>query len=48
MNETSVVSKALTNQQLNEMLEYSPELSFAGLSVVVCGDFYQLTPIAFI
>ena len=30
------------NQRLNEIFGYSEQLPFAGLSVIVCGDFYQL------
>ena len=33
------------NQRLNEIFGYSDQLPFAGLSVIVCGDFYQLPPV---
>ena len=33
------------NQRLNEIFEYSDQLPFAGMSVIVCGNFYQLPPV---
>ena len=33
------------NQRLNEIFGYSDQLPFAGMSVIVCGDFYQLSPV---
>ena len=30
------------NQRLNEIFGYSYQLSFAGMSVIVCGESYQL------
>ena len=33
------------NQRLNEIFGSSDQLPFAGMSVIVCGDFYQLLPV---
>ena len=33
------------NQRLNEIFEYSDQLPFAGMSVIVCGNFYLLPPV---
>ena len=33
------------NQRLNEIFEYSDQSPFAGMSVIVCGNFYQLPPV---
>ena len=33
------------NQRLNEIFGYSDRLTFDGMSVIVCGDFYQLPPV---
>ena len=34
------------NQRLNEIFGYSDQLLFAGMSFIVCGDFYQLPPVS--
>ena len=36
------------NQQLTEIFRYSGKEPFAGLPVIVCGDFYQLAPVKFL
>ena len=48
IDEISVVSSMLlyqVNQRLNEIFGYSDQLPVAGLSVIVCGDLYQLPPV---
>ena len=48
IDEISMVSSMLlyqVNQRLNEIFGYSDQLPFAGMSVIVCGDFYQLPPV---
>ena len=48
IDEISMVSnKPLLNvhQRLVEIFGCSPDIVFAGISVIACGDFYQLTPI---
>ena len=48
IDEISMVSSVLffqVNQQLTEIFRYSGKESFAGLPVIVCGDFYQLPPV---
>ena len=45
IDEISMVSSVLfyqVNQQLNEIFGYSGNEPFAGLPVIVCGDFFQL------
>ena len=47
IDEISMVSSVLfyqVNQQLNEIFGYSGNEPFAGLPVIVCGDFFQLPP----
>ena len=41
----SSMSLYQVNQRLNEIFGYSDRLPFAGMSVTVCGDFYQLLPV---
>ena len=48
IDEISMVSSMLlyqVNQRLNEIFGYSDQLPVAGLSVIVCGDLYQLPPV---
>ena len=48
IDEISMVSnKFLLNvhQRLVEIFGCSPHITFAGISVIACGDFYQLPPI---
>ena len=48
MDEISMVSSTLlyqVNQRLNEIFGYLDQLAFAGMSNIVCGDFYQLPPV---
>ena len=48
IDEISMVSSMLlyqVNQRLNEILGYSDQLPFTGMSVIVCGNFYQLPPV---
>ena len=48
IDEISMVSnKFLLNvhQRLVEIFGCSPDITFAGISVIACGDFYQLPPI---
>ena len=48
IDEISMVSSVLfyqVNQRLNEIFGYSGNEPFAGLPVIVCGDFFQLPPI---
>ena len=48
IDEISMVSSVLfyqVNQQLNEIFGYSGNEPFAGLPVIVCGDFFQLPPL---
>ena len=33
------------HQRLAKIFTYSSDTPFAGLSIIVCGDFYQLAPI---
>ena len=33
------------NQRLTEIFRYSGKEPFPGLPVIVCGDFYQLSPV---
>ena len=45
IDEISMVSSMLlyqVNQRLNEIFGYSDQLPVAEMSVIVCGDFYQL------
>ena len=45
IDESSRVSSMLlyqVKQRLNEIFGYSDQLLFAEMSVIVCGDFYQL------
>ena len=47
IDEISMVSSVLffqVNQRLTEIFRYSGKEPFAGLPVIVCGDFYQLPP----
>ena len=47
IDEIPMVSSMLlyeVNQKLNEIFGYSDQLPFAGMSVIVCADFYQLPP----
>ena len=47
IDEISMVSSVLffqVNQRLTEIFRYSGKEPFAGLPVIVCGDFYQLHP----
>ena len=47
IDEISMVSSVLfyqVNQRLNEIFGYSGNEPFAGLPVIVCGDFFQLPP----
>ena len=48
IDEISMVSNKLLlniHQRLVEIFRCSPDKPFAGISVIVCGDFYQLPPI---
>ena len=48
IDEISMVSSMLlyqVNQRLNGIFGYSDQLPFAGMSVIVCGDFYHLPPV---
>ena len=48
IDEISMVSSVLfyqVNQRLNEIFKYSGNEPFAGLPVIVCGDFFQLPPV---
>ena len=48
IDEVSMVSSALfyqVNQRLNEIFMCSSDKCFGGLSVLLCGDFYQLPPV---
>ena len=48
IDEISMVSNKLLlhiHQRLVEIFGCSPEVPFAGISIIVCGDFYQLPPI---
>ena len=48
IDKISIVSSVLFyqgNQRLNEIFGYSCNEPFAGLPVIVCGDFFQLPPI---
>ena len=48
IDEISVVSSVLffqVNKRLTEIFRYSGKEPFAGLPVIVCGDFYQLPPV---
>ena len=48
IDETYIVSSVLfyqVNQRLNEIFGYSGNEPFAGLPVIVCGDFFQLLPV---
>ena len=48
IDEISMVSSVLfyqVNQRLNEIFGYSGNEPFAGLPVIVCGDFFQLPPV---
>ena len=42
-----ILNKLLQNagQRLAEIFGCSPDITFAGISVITCGDFYQLPPI---
>ena len=41
----SSMSLYQVNQRLNGIFRYSDQLPFAGMSVIVCGDLYQLPPV---
>ena len=48
IDEISMVSNALSyevHQRLNEIFQCDHNVPFAGLPVLICGDFYQLPPI---